>query len=303
MERPKDRKGVQWALGMFNYLGKFILNLDGRTANLRKLLHQETGFQWGHELETEWKELLHLLTSEPLLKFFCPEKRTKVSTDTSKDGLGAVLLQEHEGEWQPVAYTSRSMTAAECRYAQIEKECLGLAFRCEEFHTHVYGLPKIILETDHKPLLRIAKKNLCDMSPQIQHLMMRLQHDYELTYLPGTQMIIADMLSRAAPWVTHDNKLEDDVALHVNMVYTSLPATQEQLSKMASETLKDPTQSKVMRNLREGWKRGSCKQYHIQFELSMVDGLLLKCDRIVVPTSMRCEMLTRIHEGHLGAEK
>ncbi|KAJ8369221.1 hypothetical protein SKAU_G00092490 [Synaphobranchus kaupii] len=125
MEKPKDKKGVQWVLGMLNYLGKFIPNLSMKTAHLRKLLHQETEFQWGHEHETEWKGLLHVLASEPLLMFFCPEKRTKVSTDASKDGLGAVLLQEDEGAWRPVAYVSHSMMATGCRYAQIEKECLG----------------------------------------------------------------------------------------------------------------------------------------------------------------------------------
>lgn len=67
---------------------------------MRKLLHHET-FQWAHEHDAEWKELLSALASEPLLKFFCPEKKTKVSTDASKDGLGAVLLQEDEGAWHP----------------------------------------------------------------------------------------------------------------------------------------------------------------------------------------------------------
>ncbi|KAJ8381193.1 hypothetical protein SKAU_G00019710 [Synaphobranchus kaupii] len=305
MEKPKDKKGVQRALGMVNYLGRFIPNLAVKTAHLRKLLQRETEFQWGHEHETEWKGLLEVLAGEPLLMFFCPEKRTKVSTDASKDGLGAVLLQEEEGAWQPVAYASRSMTATECRYAQIEKECLGLAFGCEKFHTYIYGLPKVILETDHKPLLGIAKKNLCGMSPRIQRLMMRLQrYDFELTYVPGTQMFIADTLSRAAPCVAQTSESEEDVALHVDMVYAALPATQEQLSKIAKETSEDPVLRKVMRHLQEGWIKGSCKQYyHIQSELSVVDGLLLKGDRIVVPTSMRREMLNRIHEGHLGAEK
>lgn len=165
------------------------------------------------------------LASEPLLKF-CPEKKAKVSTDTSKDSLGAVLLQEDGGAWHRVAYASHSMTATECRYAQIEKECLGLAFGCEKFHTYIYGLPRVILETDHKPLLGIAKKNLCDMSPRIQRLMMKLQrYDYELTYVLGTQMFIADTLSRAAPNVIHSTKSEEDVALHVDMVYAALPAT------------------------------------------------------------------------------
>ena len=58
-------------------------------------------------------------------------------TDASKDGLGAVLLQEHNGNWDPVAYAARSMTAAEQRYAQIEKENLGLIFGCETFHDYI----------------------------------------------------------------------------------------------------------------------------------------------------------------------
>lgn len=37
--------------------------------------------------------------------------------------------------WKPVAYASRSMTENECRYAQIEKECLGFVFGLERFHS------------------------------------------------------------------------------------------------------------------------------------------------------------------------
>ena len=44
-------------------------------------------------------------------------KALKRSTDASKDGIGAVLLQETDGEWMPVVYASRSMTAAERIYA------------------------------------------------------------------------------------------------------------------------------------------------------------------------------------------
>lgn len=52
------------------------------------------------------------------------------------------------------------------------------------------------------------------------------------------------------------------MALHVDTVYAALPATQEQLSKIATETAKDPILKKVMKNIKEGWKKVSCKQYY-----------------------------------------
>lgn len=115
------------------------------------------------------------LTTAPVLTYYDPTKRLKISTDASKDGLGAVLLQAEGDDWKPIAYASRSMTETECRYAQIEKECLGLIFGLQKFHCYIYGLPTFIAETDHRPLISIIKKSLNEMSPRIQRLMMKLQ--------------------------------------------------------------------------------------------------------------------------------
>ena len=42
---------------------------------------------------------------------------------------------------------------------------------------------------------------------------------------------------------------------------------------------------------------------HFKGELSVVDGVLLKVTQIVVPTSMRSQMLKLVLVGHLGIEK
>lgn len=88
-----------------------------------------------------------ILTKEPILKFYDPKRSIKISDDASQTGLGAVLLQDYDGTWQPVAYASRSMTDAECRYAQIEKELLSITFACERFHQFVAGKLMFVADT------------------------------------------------------------------------------------------------------------------------------------------------------------
>ncbi|KAJ8381351.1 hypothetical protein SKAU_G00021290 [Synaphobranchus kaupii] len=117
---------------------------------------------------------------------------------------------------KPVAYTSRSMTETERRYAQIEKESLGLVFGCEKFHGYVYGLPTFTAEMDHKPLISIIRKNLNDMSPRIQRMMMKLQrYDLDLVYTPGKYIVLVDALSRAPTPVTTSNPVTTAGQLHV----------------------------------------------------------------------------------------
>lgn len=80
---------------------------------------------------------LHL----PHQRIYNSEYETAVSADARSYGLGAVLLQKQPaGEFKLVAYTSRSMTDTERRYAQIEKEALALTWALEHWRDYLIGL-------------------------------------------------------------------------------------------------------------------------------------------------------------------
>ena len=69
----------------------------------------------------------------------------------------------------------------------------------ERLHSYVYGR-YITIETDHKPLITIVKKALTSAPKRLQRMLLRLQrYDFSLVYKPGTQIVIADTLSRAFP--------------------------------------------------------------------------------------------------------
>ena len=84
----------------------------------------------------------------------------------------------------------------------------------------------------------------------------------------------------------------------------SFPATDKQLIRFANETLKDPILYAVKNCILHGWKNGQCSAYaSFKDELCVINGIIFKGSRIVVPVSMRNEMLCRIHDGHLGQDK
>ena len=61
-----------------------------------------------------------MLKETPVLAYSDPGKEVVLQVDSSEDGIGAVLLQDGRS----VAYASRSLTASERNWAQIEKEAL-----------------------------------------------------------------------------------------------------------------------------------------------------------------------------------
>lgn len=70
----------------------------------------------------------------PVLQYYKEDKPIILSMDSSKDGLGAAILQEGK----PVAYASKSLTDSQKNYAQIEKEMLEIVFDCQRFHQYLY---------------------------------------------------------------------------------------------------------------------------------------------------------------------
>ena len=140
---------------------------------------------WSDKHEQCIELLKKLVTESPVLKYYDPTKPMKLSVDSSKYVLGAVLLQKYEEDWAPVAYGSRSLTRSERNYAQIEKESLAILFGCNKFNDHLYGV-HFTVESDHQPLQSIFKRSIVCAPQRIQRFLLRLQkYDFEAhTYQP-----------------------------------------------------------------------------------------------------------------------
>ena len=310
MPLPQCKADLQRFLGMVTYLGKFIPNLSTITAPLRKLLEKDVLWEFHPHHEKAINHLKELVTSSPVLQYFDPKLPVRISSDSSKAGLGAVLEQLHDSEWKPVAFASRSLSQAEQNYVMIEKECLSIVFAITRFHEYCYGRSFTVLN-DHKPLKAIFTKPLIKAPPRLQRLMLKLQpYDFVLQYVPGKDMTVPDALSRASLKDSESEIPLEELNCMVHSVTENFPMTQQKLSEFVNETLKDPALQVLKKFVQEGWPEHSklvpeeirC-YYSYRDEIAYADGVLLKGQALIVPTSMRNDMKARIHQGHLEIER
>lgn len=304
MPPPEDKKGVERLLGTINYLAKFIPNMSKVTQPIRTLLRKDITFHWERPQEDAFKDIKKILSEAPILTFFDVKKPVVVSVDASKFGLGAVILQENK----PIAYASRALTDAETRYAQIEKELLAVTFGLERFNQYTYGVD-IVVENDHKPLESILKKPLSQAPPRLQRLLLRLQkYTFNFKYRPGKELVIADTLSRACLPVGKEETQSQELETFVHSVFLrSIPMSHDILNDIYRETERDNELSLVRDCIQNDWplsrKRSTHKYWKIKDQLTVVDDLVFKGNRIVVPTVLQPEILKRLHTGHMGMEK
>lgn len=306
MEEPQSKKQLQNILGMITYISKFIPNASDITHSFRDLLKKDSEFVWGDKQKHNYQKLKDFLTSLPVLKYFNHSLPITLSVDSSSTGLGAVLLQEN----MPVAYASKALTECQTRWAQIEKEMLAIVYACEKFHQYIYG-KKITIESDHKPLQHIFQKCINETPLRLQRLRLRLQcYDLDVRYKPGKELLVADALSRS---YVHDNicnsELDQRVDLHVCMIINNMNISKSMLNLFQKETEKDKTLSLLKQYIQNGWSQASeipfeLKFYHsIKDELYVHNNLIFKNTALIVPNSLRRQMLQKIHYTHLGVEK
>ncbi|XP_057378537.1 uncharacterized protein K02A2.6-like [Daphnia carinata] len=306
MPEPEDKKGLVRLLGMVTYLDKFCQNLASLTRPLRDLLKDDTAWTWEEPQKAVMKKIKTAVTTLPVLRLFDPSKPVVVSADASSIGIGAVLLQDG----QPVAYASTSLTPTQKRYFQIEKELLAVQFGLMRFRQYVFGQP-VVVETDHNPLIGLLEKPIAASSPRIQRMRLQLQRfDFSLRYKPGKELFVADALSRAPV----PNQYQDDVTQlceeQVFFVLHQIAPAADTRARYAEATAEDPTLQLVKKLTLKGWPdhKSQCpvpaKPYWtVKHDIAEVDGLLLYKERLIVPTSLRQEVLKGIHSGHFGETK
>ena len=267
---------------------------------------QDTQFIWEHEQEAAFEVIKTRLSTAPVLAFFDVQKKVTVNCDASQSGLGAVLLQEG----QPIAYVSRALTSTETRYVQIEKELLAVVFALERFHQYTYG-KTVDVESDHKPLEAITQKALCHAPPRLQRMLLRLQkYNFILRYKPGKDLNIADTLSRAYIPDCGSDQMEEELTCAINLVINNIPATDKRMQEIRDGTKNDKSLRILKRMILNGWPdiQSQIPQevrpyWNFRDELSEADEVLLKGERLIIPSCLQQDILQRIHMGHMGITK
>ncbi|UYV63588.1 K02A2.6-like [Cordylochernes scorpioides] len=300
LKRPENKTEVQRFLGMVTYLGKFIPNLSDKTAPLRKLISNKSEWKFGGEENDCFEKLKDMVSNAPILTFFDPTKPITISSDASQYGIGTVLMQGGHA----IEYASFSLNATQRKYAQIEKELLAIVFGCERFQYYIWG-NDVIVETDHKPLLSIVKKPLEKLSPRLQRMVLRLMRfQISLKFTPGKNMFVADHLSR--------DPLKDEVDTsylegQTESVHMLLVTTDEKIKRLQKETHEDHTLIQLIEYAKNGWPKyktmvcDEAKPYwQFQDEIHVSDGIVYKGNCIVVPSTLRKEILQVVHSSHQG---
>lgn len=194
--RPTTKKTLRSFLGLSGYYRKFMPHYSTIAAPLTDLVKKQKPnlLQWDNSHERAFRSLQRSLSSKPVLLLPKLDDQFILRTDASKVGLGAVLLQEQDGEKQPIAYASRKLLPREQRYSTIEKECLGIVWGITKFSVYLYGKP-FILETDHKPLAYLHSSK--ELNSRLMRWALMLQsYMFHVKVLKGSENVGADFLSR-----------------------------------------------------------------------------------------------------------
>ena len=299
MPPPNSKEAIRRFLGLVQYLSKFIPNMSQIDAPLRVLLKSDVEFQWDHAQQKSFEKLKTACTTTPVLALYDVNKPTEIQCDASKDGLGAILMQDG----RVIAYSSRALTDTEKRYAQIEKEMLSIVHGASKFYCYIFGKP-VTVYNDHKPLEQIFRKPMLSAPMRLQKMLLKLQwYDLTVNYRKGKDMVAADALSRA--YLSDD---ESEIEMADMNAFDLLSVSKERQDDIRERTLTElqalydvivngwaDTKIKTPVSVRDFWTSRD--------ELSVMDGVIFKGMRIVIPPTLRPHMLSLIHQSHLGIVK
>ncbi|KAL1282370.1 hypothetical protein QQF64_001173 [Cirrhinus molitorella] len=121
-------------------------------------LASKTPVQWTSEHSAVVARLVDMLMSSPILAYPDFNLPFVLQTETSNEGLGAVLYQEQGGKLRVITYGSRSLSPAEKNYHLHSNKLKFLALKwaiCDKFCNYLYYAPTFMVFTDNNPLTYI----------------------------------------------------------------------------------------------------------------------------------------------------
>ena len=288
---------------MMAYLSRYIENFSSRCEPLRRLTKKGQPFEWKTDQQAEFDDLRKAITTAPILMPYHLERETMIICDGSPTGLGGGLFQETSHGYQPVHYVSRTLTETESHYSQIEREALAVQFSTNRLQIYLLGSKQFQVATDHKPLLPIFNNPSAKLPPRIERIWMKMQNmDFIMIHITWQSKL--DGLSIATPITSHrrDTHRTTRESSHQHGSRAIV------INKIREDTSKDKELLALAETIRTGnWQRTEVdlrQYYDMRAEIYEADGILLRGDRIIPPSSLRKRIINVAHnQGHLGTRK
>ena len=197
--QPNTKRKLREFLGLVNFYHRFIPKCARILLPINNLLKTTEGdnkkLQWDETSSQAFQDIKQAMAEVSLLAHPHYDSPTSIMTDASDTAVGAVLQQEIDKHWHPIAFFSKKLTPAETRYSTFDRELLAIYLAVKHFQHFVEGRDFFIL-TDHKPLTFALKSNHNRSPRQLRHLDFISQFTNDIRHVKGTDNCVADALSR-----------------------------------------------------------------------------------------------------------
>ena len=317
-------------MGLVNQLRAFSTDTSRAAEPLRDLLRPRNVWSWTLVHQASFEAVKATLVAPPVLAYFDPSLPNAVHTYASRvGGLGYVLLQRHDQEWKLVQCGSRFLSDAESRYAVVELEMLAVTWwavwKC---HIYLAGMSEFDIITDRRPLVPILNgKSLAEIeNPRLQRLREKLMaYNFTAVWKAGKMHHLPDALSRAPVGQPspEDEEAEREIVHQTRSTFmarrrneedgdeaTASPMQNIILEKVRETSRADETYQKVIETVMNGFPEHKADlpnlvrpYWCVRERLSIDDGLLVCGARLVIPHSLRREVLERLHDSHQGVDR
>ena len=336
---PTTTTDIRAWFGLVNQVSHYA-QLRDLIEPFRKFLSQNVKFYWDPDLNKIFNDSKVAIVDaiKEGVQIFDVTKRTCLRCDWSKEGIGFYLCQKHcscesnypdcclDG-WRITLCGSRFLKKSEERYAPIEGEALSVAWSLEQTKYFTMGCNDLIVVVDHKPLTKLLGDKTLDEipNPRLFRLKQRtLPWAFEIYWMPGKSNSFSDATSRnPAPSMTEEEiddfvsminvNLEDSALSYSDGLSNIIATFKSELNKVSAitwERVQEATFSELsglMTIIQKGFPntKGDTDLEFLDFwdhkdNLYCYDHVIMYQDRVVIPPSLREEVLDSIHSAHQG---
>ncbi|GBG60185.1 hypothetical protein CBR_g3429 [Chara braunii] len=194
---PTNTTDVRSFMGLAGYYQRFIIGYSRIVAPMMRLQSPKVPFIFDDDARWSFQALKTAMLMAPVLSIYDPTLPTRVTTDPSGYGIGAVLEQQDGDNWHPVEYFSHKVSPINSLDDARKKELLAFMMALKRWRHFLLGRRRFTWVTDNNPLTYYKTQDT--VSSTIGRWMYFIdQFDFTPKHLPASP-IARQMHSREDP--------------------------------------------------------------------------------------------------------